>query len=542
MEIATKVEKQQNSVSELISRFEERRLSITELDDWEPPTTDVDSTIPAPAPTPVRNHPITQPVPNPSTQHRQEPSQAPKASEKGGVSGLLVGPATTDSESSSQLQIEPSKQARWRKISRSFRPITQDQREPQPAVQSDNTPHKESDAEKLFKIAGELLQTEEAYVNKLHLLDQVFCVELMKEANSGSSFSEDAVKQIFSNIPSIYLFHKQFFLPELQKRMQEWYVNPRIGDVLHKLAPFLKMYGQYVKHFDKAMDLLDTLLQKCQPFRDIIQHIQAQDMCGSLTLQHHMLEPVQRIPRYQLLLKDYLRRLPPDSADRTHAEKSLEIIFEAAKHSNAAIAELEKQEKMWEIFEMLGGDEELIDPSSELIKEGPIMKLSIRSNTAKERHLFLVRGILLEFCSVETWRASLFHITAKITCKLQAHLAELKSPDGHAYGNKRAFWRSFNVTERLSELCQTAMSMEKANQRAREFQAISSHQTTKVNRLQVKSKRQLGPKVPATDHGNRTLKSCYRRLGQHIAQSCPYMKSECYFCRKTGHLRRSTEE
>lgn len=47
---------------------------------------------------------------------------------------------------------------------------------------------------------------------------------------------------------------------------------------------------------------------------------QKQDVCGSLTLQHHMLEPVQRVPRYELLLKDYLKRLPADAPDRRDAE------------------------------------------------------------------------------------------------------------------------------------------------------------------------------------------------------------------------------
>lgn len=47
---------------------------------------------------------------------------------------------------------------------------------------------------------------------------------------------------------------------------------------------------------------------------------QKQEVCGNLTLQHHMLEPVQRVPRYQLLLKDYLKRLPGDAPDRKDAE------------------------------------------------------------------------------------------------------------------------------------------------------------------------------------------------------------------------------
>lgn len=51
--------------------------------------------------------------------------------------------------------------------------------------------------------------------------------------------------------------------------------------------------------------------------------MQKQDVCGNLTLQHHMLEPVQRIPRYELLLKDYLKKLPSDAQDRKDAESKL---------------------------------------------------------------------------------------------------------------------------------------------------------------------------------------------------------------------------
>lgn len=59
-----------------------------------------------------------------------------------------------------------------------------------------------------------------------------------------------------------------------------------------------------------------------------------------MTLQHHMLEPVQRVPRYELLLKDYLKRLPRDAPDRKDAERSLELISTAADHSNAAIRKM----------------------------------------------------------------------------------------------------------------------------------------------------------------------------------------------------------
>lgn len=50
--------------------------------------------------------------------------------------------------------------------------------------------------------------------------------------------------------------------------------------------------------------------------------VQREERCGNLTLQHHMLEPVQRIPRYELLLKDYLHRLPKDAPDHQDAQSA----------------------------------------------------------------------------------------------------------------------------------------------------------------------------------------------------------------------------
>uniref|UniRef100_A0A674H415 FYVE, RhoGEF and PH domain containing 3 n=1 Tax=Taeniopygia guttata TaxID=59729 RepID=A0A674H415_TAEGU len=248
-----------------------------------------------------------------------------------------------------------------------------------------------TEPQKLFNIANELLHTEEAYVKRLHLLDQVFCTKLSK-----AGISSEVITGIFSNISSIYCFHGQFLLPELKTRItQEWSVNPRLGDILQKLAPFLKMYGEYVKNFDRAMDIVNTCMQRSSSFKDVVQNIQKQEVCGNLTLQHHMLEPVQRIPRYELLLKDYLKKLPEESPDRKDAEKSLELISTAANHSNAAIRKMEKMHKLLEVYERLGGEEDIVNPANELIKEGHIQKLSAKNGTAQDRYLFLFNSMVL---------------------------------------------------------------------------------------------------------------------------------------------------
>ncbi|KAM4553870.1 FYVE, RhoGEF and PH domain-containing protein 4a isoform 2-T2 [Fundulus diaphanus] len=260
--------------------------------------------------------------------------------------------------------------------------------------EDESSEQKETNEQKLFKIASELLHTEKAYVARLNLLDQVFCARMMEEANKGT-FPVDVVKNIFSNITSIHAFHSQFLLPALEKRMGEWASTQRLGDILQKLTPFLKMYAEYVKNFDKAMELLKQWTDRSPPFKAIIQEIQSQEMCGSLTLQHHMLEPVQRVPRYEMLLKDYLKKLPQDDPDRTDAEKSLEIIATAATHSNSAIRKSENLKKLMEIYEMLGEEEDIVNPSNEFIKEGHILKLAARNTSAMERYLFLFNNMLL---------------------------------------------------------------------------------------------------------------------------------------------------
>lgn len=50
--------------------------------------------------------------------------------------------------------------------------------------------------------------------------------------------------------------------------------TPRIGDILLKLTPFLKMYAEYVKNFDKAMELLKQWTDRSPQFKAIIQEIQ----------------------------------------------------------------------------------------------------------------------------------------------------------------------------------------------------------------------------------------------------------------------------
>lgn len=52
----------------------------------------------------------------------------------------------------------------------------------------------------------------------------------------------------------------------------------------------------------------------------------------------------------------------------------------------------EKMHKLLEVYERLGGEEDIVNPANELIKEGHIKKMSAKNGTAQDRYLYLVRG------------------------------------------------------------------------------------------------------------------------------------------------------
>lgn len=49
--------------------------------------------------------------------------------------------------------------------------------------------------------------------------------------------------------------------------------------------------------------------------------------------------------------------------------------------------------KLLEVYERLGGEEDIVNPANELIKEGHIKKMSAKNGTAQDRYLYLVRPV-----------------------------------------------------------------------------------------------------------------------------------------------------
>jgi hypothetical protein len=77
------------------------------------------------------------------------------------------------------------------------------------------------------------------------------------------------------------------------------------GPIFLKMAPFLKMYTAYSNKYEEGINTFNTMLKKNEKFAALIKEQQA---ASGLTngLFDLLIQPIQRVPRYSLLLKDLI--------------------------------------------------------------------------------------------------------------------------------------------------------------------------------------------------------------------------------------------
>eukprot|EP01090_Pellita_catalonica_P010052 TRINITY_DN2138_c0_g1_i4.p1 TRINITY_DN2138_c0_g1~~TRINITY_DN2138_c0_g1_i4.p1 ORF type:complete len:583 (+),score=61.55 TRINITY_DN2138_c0_g1_i4:174-1922(+) len=108
---------------------------------------------------------------------------------------------------------------------------------------------------------------------------------------------------IFSNIDAILALNL-ILLTRLEERVDAWSNQQNIGDIFVHMAPHLKMYSKYCNNYDHAVALLDLYSNTYNLFADFLRTCRDFPEAKSLSLHSFLIMPVQRTPRYIMLLAD----------------------------------------------------------------------------------------------------------------------------------------------------------------------------------------------------------------------------------------------
>jgi len=203
---------------------------------------------------------------------------------------------------------------------------------------------------KRFYIFQELVSTEVSYLKSLELLNTNYYVPLKSDSKG---LSEEDVYGMFSNLDFLISFHRSF-LDSLQKALAAWSDNSCVGDMLLCICPKLKLYHHYVVNHDNALRIF-TKGQEVKAFKKFVDGLDYSAALGGLCFESLLICPIQRVPRYVLLIQDLLKHTPSVHPDFISLSKSYDLLHDLAGLLNAEKRKNEILEKLRHIQEKIEG-------------------------------------------------------------------------------------------------------------------------------------------------------------------------------------------
>ncbi|XP_026104498.1 guanine nucleotide exchange factor DBS-like isoform X2 [Carassius auratus] len=181
-------------------------------------------------------------------------------------------------------------------------------------------------------IMNELIETERLYVEELQsiiegyaaALDDPELIYLIPPS------LENKKEVLFGNLPEIYEFHQKTFLKELENSTEK---PELVGTCFLKRKEELQIYEKYCQNKPRSEALWrqcgdSMFFQECQKRLD-----------HKLSLDAYLLKPVQRITKYQLMLKEMLK-CSKNSEGTAELEEALATVLDIIKSVNDSMHQI----------------------------------------------------------------------------------------------------------------------------------------------------------------------------------------------------------
>lgn len=157
------------------------------------------------------------------------------------------------------------------------------------------------------------------------------------------------------------------------------------GALFERMGPQLERYSDYVDNFSSASTLLRELRGEAT-FQSYFDGVLAHERSRGQPLESFLIMPVQRIPRYKLLLSELLKHTPASHPDHGAIGRAIRVISDAATHINEAIRSRENEERLRAIGEKEKVD--LIEPARVVLREGVLRKVCRKGPKDFDFYLF----------------------------------------------------------------------------------------------------------------------------------------------------------
>ncbi|GFU83187.1 triple functional domain protein [Trichonephila clavipes] len=242
-------------------------------------------------------------------------------------------------------------------------------------------PSQEEEREKALTkrrfVLQELVDTERDYVRDLGCLVEGYLNSMRNdEVPVPEDLKNGKDKIVFGNVEAIYEWHRDSFCAEIEKCIEE---PQRLGILFRRYERRLNMYVVYCQNKPKSEYIVSEYLDTF--FEDI-----RQKLGHKLTLPDLLIKPVQRIMKYQLLLKDILKYTEKAGLEEEaqNLRKAVQIMHVVPKAAN----------DMMNVGRLQGFNGK-ITAQGKLLQQGILMVSDPSTGKMKERQVFLFEQIII---------------------------------------------------------------------------------------------------------------------------------------------------
>jgi hypothetical protein len=279
-----------------------------------------------------------------------------------------------------------------------------------------------------IKLLAEILSTERTYVISLHTLVHTFIRTLENFALQSFKPLPPSLSVVFSNIDQLLVLHTQL-LRDLNEHVDEeeaafekhdanpTFTHSSVASIFLKFAGLFSLYAQYGANYSTALQVIEELSESDDDFAAVIAVAESKPESNCSTISSFLITPIQRVPRYLLLLNELLRQTPTEDQcecsvcqsnrsssgkpaaknapvcryqrEAARIKEAVQSVDAAAKVINEAIRKHDNRVALAELETHFSSPMSLVADNRRIVKTGTLRKLDRRSNeTEYVFHLF----------------------------------------------------------------------------------------------------------------------------------------------------------
>jgi len=218
---------------------------------------------------------------------------------------------------------------------------------------------------KWFHVVNEILSTEKTYVSQLELMVTMF----VDKADCG--LTQDQILEVFANVKVIATCHRSFVGP-LEECVKKWTETSTISDLFLN-ARWIKLYKHYINQYDSAAKRVKEWRETIKPFKKYLKETEWTPALQCTNLESLLVTPIQRLPRYVLLLEEMAKCTPENHPDHGKIGEAIALIRELTDYVNQCKKESNHTDELRALEQKLVGlPFELVASHRALVKEGPM--------------------------------------------------------------------------------------------------------------------------------------------------------------------------